>query len=475
MQFDSPDDNSNDNERPQPRKATRAPKPRGGHYVLTASICALSWSAAVGAGAYFGLGAAAFAHPVFTTLFPIAAGAFAPSIAFLFAGFAARESARARGEAAQIVALAARNVSGKDAVAAVQASRALKNEVTALDQVLREANQRFAHFHGALATDGAALGEVLTRDIQAMRALRAEIRCEADAITASVGRHVKNLHDAASHLKTETVGVHRLLDEQMGAFGKAFANIGARSAEFAAAASTTTASAETFDAAVAQALEALAHATSLNESARQSCMHSAEAANGAARAVRASTLQAVNDVRQAARLIRVEGGQAVVDESAFEGVPARANIAPPTKLSHVFDLLRLKPHIPPSPANDAAPTQQKPVSAPIAAQPTPRREANLADLTRLAGVRAGEALTVADLSYIARASEGGVNARRQAVRDAAGEPVKQLSTYLRRNRDTRRAAEMLRSNPSRALRAGIGPDNGRALTSAYLLVDAALG
>lgn len=473
MHFDS-DDNSNDNERPARSKPERAPKRRGGAYVVTASVCALSWSAAVGAGAYFGLGAAAFTQPVFATLFPFAVGALAPSIAFLFAGFAARESARARDEGAQVAVLAARTISGKDAIAAVQASRALKSEVAALDQVVRDAGQRFAHFHGALATDGAALGEVLTRDIQAMRALRAEIRCEADAITASVGRHVKNLHDAANHLKTETVSVHRLLDEQMGAFGKAFANIGARSAEFAAAASTTTESAETFDAAVSQALQALAHATSLNESARQSCLHSAEAANGAARAVRASTLQAVNDVRQAARLIRVEGGQAVVDESAFAGVHARENIAPPTKLSHVFDLLRLKPQIPPAPANDSEPAKPQRAPAP-AVEPAARREANLADLTRLAGVRAGEALTVADLSYIARASEGGVAARRQAVRVAAGEPVKQLSTYLRRNRDTRRAAEMLRSDPSRALRAGIGNDNGRALTSAYLLVDAALG
>ena len=117
-------------------------------------------------------------------------------------------------------------MSGKDAVAAVQASRALKSEVAALDHIVRETSQRFAQFHGALAADGAALNEVLTRDMQSMRALRAEIRCEADAIVNSVGKHVKNLHDAAGCLKTETVAVHRLLDEQMGAFGKAFACAG---------------------------------------------------------------------------------------------------------------------------------------------------------------------------------------------------------------------------------------------------------
>jgi hypothetical protein len=470
------DEPVNDNE-------SRAPRKPGAGWIAAALSCALAWAAGVATAGYVHFSTTPLDLEALPTLLLFTTAGVVPGVVFFFVAFAAREAARARIHSDRVATLATHATSGKAAVAAVNASRALKGEVAALNQIIGEAGQRLSQLQGALAKDGAALATALARDIQSMRAARVEMRGEAEALSMSVGQNIKSLRDAAGTLKTESAAVQAVFSDQIDAFGKAFATIGARSAEFAAAAETSGEAAETFDHAVSQALAALAHATSLTDSARQAAVLSAEAANGAARAVRESTLHAVNEARQAARAIRAENGRPLPDDSFaadFSGAHVQENLTPPATLASVFDLLRLKPQIPPAPANDAVKgkpsrKQKKAEAAAMEAvqspapAPRPAREANLADLVRLAGLSANDVLSANDLARIASAAS--LDARREAVRTLAAQPVRQISSALRRNREMRQAAELMRRNPARAI--GAGTD--RALTNAYLLVDAALG
>jgi hypothetical protein len=469
----------------EPRKARKRAQ-GGGGWLLASWFFALAWIGAIAAAGYFTFLGATLTLAALPTIVLFATAAIVPPIVFFFVGLAAREAARARVMSDRVAAIAAQASSGKAAAAAINASRALKGEVAALNQIVGEAGHRLEQFQGALSKDGGALANALARDIHTMRAARADMRHEAEALSATVGQNVKSLREATAYLKDEAGAAQAIFAQQIQSFGESFSSIGARSAEFAAAAANSGEAADTFDRAVGQALEALAHATSLNDSARKAALQSAEAANGAARAVLDHTQRAVSEARQAARTIRAESGRPLPEDGAFSGVHAPENMIPPTTLANVFDLLRLKPHVPPAPANDAAPPKAKRkakkieqaadddwiTTAEYEAAPAPvrrPREANLADVARLAGVSAAYALSAADLVRIAGAID--LETRRETVRRIAAQPVRQISTALRRNREMRQAAELMRRNPARAL----GQGSDRALTSAYLLVDAALG
>jgi hypothetical protein len=486
MQIDQP---ANDIGEEEPRKTKRTKTAQGGGDWLFASwFFALAWIGGIGAAGYFTFIGVELTTAIVPTLVLFATAAVVPPVVFFFVGLAAREAARARFMSDRVAAIAAQASSSKAAAAAINASRALKGEVAALNQIVGEAGHRLSQFQGALSQDGNALATALARDIQAMRAARIDMRNEAEGLSAAVGQNVKTLRDATAYLKHEAGAAQQVFAQQIGAFDQSFSSIGARSAEFAAAAANSGEAANTFDHAVGQALEALAHATSLTDSARKAALQTAEAANGAARAVLDSTQRAVTEARHAARTIRAESGRPLPEDEALTGTHAPENMIPPTTLSNVFDLLRLKPHVPPAPANDTGP-KAKPqrkakkveqaadeewlltTQAEAAPQPAPRkpREANLADVARLAGVSAAEALSANDLVRIAGAVD--LETRRETVRRIAAQPVRQISTALRRNREMRQAAELLRRNPARAL----GQGSDRTLTSAYLLVDAALG
>lgn len=437
----------------QAYSAPRAPRSRGGGALVAACGCAGFWLAAIGAGAYAYFGPAALATLSLPVIAAVAAAAVGPAMLIVFAGLAAREAARARAESEHLSALAASALRGpslEKAEAASALSRELKSEIAALDAIVGATHERLNRFQNALRQDGGVLAHALKQDLETMRSARTELRTEAEALGVAVNRNVKILRDATTYMKSETE-----------AFGAVFAQIGARSAEFAAAAAASASSSEKFDAAVAAALDALAHATSLNDSARRSAVEAAEAAGDAARAVRETTGRAVAEARDAARAIRTAAASANSAESepapVHTGRHRRENIVPSRRIGAVA-LFRPKAEAAPLPANDA---DGHPVRT-------------LADIVRLSGVRAAQALSPSDLARIARAGRAGPDARRHAVRTAAPAPLRKVSSHLRRDSSIRREAEWLRSQPSRALAA----DDTRTqhdLTSAYLLVDAALG
>ncbi len=437
-------------------------KSRGGIWLLAAIGLALAWIGAVGYGAYQQAGLELIHQPT-ATLINLAAIAFGPAIVMLFIGFAAREAARAAAKTDTMANLAAALVSPTQRSAAAGDSAAsLRADIIALDRVVGVAGERLEHYGASLRRDGVVLARALKADVESLRALRAELDGEAKALAGAFAANTAVLRTVTADLKSEAAQANHAVTKQIETFGAAFEQIGARSADFAAAARTTESTAASFDAAITKALDALAHATSLTDSARKATEDSALMAHETARAVRDTTARAVAEAREASRMIRAEarGGVAPANDTVVSGRHVAENIKPPRRTVIPF----FKPKAP-----KPAPVETRPPA------PTPANDysATLADIVRLAGVEASYALSPNDLARIAYAGRKGVEARRAAVRMVAHEDLRRLSSTFRASADARRAAEILRKRP--ALGDGYDADTQRDLMSAFLLVDAALG
>ncbi|MES1156927.1 MAG: hypothetical protein ABUL73_04015 [Alphaproteobacteria bacterium] len=109
---------------------------------------------------------------------------------------------------------------------------------------------------------------------------------------------------------------------------------------------------------------------------------------------------------------------------------------------------------------------------------TPRKnpdqvlQADAVELCRTAGVDIDAALSPLDLDQIAQSSRNGASARRQAVTDAAPAAVNRIARHIKRDADARAVASEYRARPDLAK----SDDKGEAsdLVRAYLLIDAAL-
>jgi hypothetical protein len=421
------------------------------------SVLALAWTGAVGAGAYALNGADGLLKLSNIELASLVALAMGPGATIFFAGLFSRETARARARSEQAVQLAESVSESAAAYGGVEASEALRGEIVALDTVIRKASQRMEHYRAALREDGGAFAMSVKTDIETLRSLRAEFGAESQALSEAVSGNVALIREASQHMTT-----------QMNAFGEAFAQIGARSAEFAAAAEAGQNSAEIFDRAVNNALQGLAHATSMNEGARQSVVESAAIAREAAQALTDTTTRALAQARKAAGEIRAVApppanpAQKLAETLTGRHEPENLDASTPVRLSNMLDMFRLKP-----PAPKAAPV--------VIANDTVEEPESLSEIVGFAGIQIEKALSLQDLALIARAGRGDSEARRDATRDAAGAQVQRLSAYLRRNVSVRRTAEMLRREPARAIAANGDTRASLAQTRAYLLIDAALG
>ncbi|MGE3302626.1 MAG: hypothetical protein AB7M12_05880 [Hyphomonadaceae bacterium] len=440
---------------------------QGAGLMFAASASAMIWAGVVGGGALHQFGMSGLGQAPLETLGSLAALGLGPALIMLFAGVAGREAARARAAAerlAQIATQALATPAPEAAAAASQASQELQDDMLALDTVLRGVNEHLRQVNQALREDSGELAQTLKGDIETMRAVRNELRAEAEALGVSVNRSVKQLRDTSAYMKSEAGAAERALAGHLQAYVAAFAQINTQSDEFAAAADKSAEAAGRLDAAIARSLEALAHATSLNDGARKSAVEASEAAAEAARAIREAVSRAVLEARDAARSVRAENARPAearryeaaneeLEQADYEPAAAR-------KIS-MAEFFRVKAQPPAAPANDRFHGDAR----------------TLADIAALSGIAAGEALSASDLEHIARAGRAGPEARRSAVRNAAPAPVRRLSNQLRRDRMIRRQAERLRAEPSRALGddAGLDATARRDLASAYLLVDAALG
>ena len=233
-------------------------------------LCAVAWLAVVLSTGYAYFGVAMFQVPTVMALGAVGMG---PVVFILMGALAARDAARARGLAVRIARLAEDGFNSpltQSATDARELAASLRGEVEALDSIVHVTARRLDAFEGGLREDGGVLARALADDIETMGQVRQTLNAETNAIGDAIGRHVAALRETTALVGAETRTAAAALETQLEAFGEASARIGARSAEFAAAAAHSAGSAHKLDAAVEKALQALAHATSLTESAPRS-------------------------------------------------------------------------------------------------------------------------------------------------------------------------------------------------------------
>ncbi len=410
-----------------------------------------------------------------------------PITLILFASLAAREASGARIAAEQVLALSEATHMTPSIDAVVQTrdlAAALREEVEALDSIVLVTARRLDAFENGLRADGGLIARALAEDVETMGRVRADLSAETAAIGDAVRTHVTQLRETSALMREETSVAVAALDSQMKVFGDVSAKIGQRSAEFAAAAADSVNGSAQFNAAIEKALDALAHATSLTDSARKSAEDAALVAQEAAGAVRGVTRSAIAEAREAAKQIRAEAGALVSAAAApiaaafslpriISGGGRSANVTPPI----AKPIAEIKAQV----ASAAAAAKPKPAPAltPTPIAPAPSNDdapLSLADIVEASGLTITDILCADALDHIAQAAKRGPDARRAMVRAQAPDALRRISAYLRRDAHARREAETLRREPARALGgANESEARRRDLASAFLLIDTVLG
>jgi hypothetical protein len=409
-----------------------------------------------------------------------------PITLILFASLAAREASGARIAAEQVLALSEATHMTPSIDAVVQTrdlAAALREEVEALDSIVLVTARRLDAFENGLRADGGLIARALAEDVETMGRVRADLSAETAAIGDAVRTHVTQLRETSALMREETSVAVAALDSQVKVFGDVSAKIGQRSAEFAAAAADSVNGSAQFNAAIEKALDALAHATSLTDSARKSAEDAALVAQEAAGAVRGVTRSAIAEAREAAKQIRAEAGAFVSAAAA----PVAAAFSLPRIISGGGRSANVTPPIPKPiaeiKAQVASAAAAKPKPAP-AVTPTPIAPApsnddaplSLADIVEASGLAITDILCADALDHIAQAAKRGPDARRAMVRAQAPDALRRISAHLRRDAHARREAEALRREPARALGgANESEARRRDLASAFLLIDTVLG
>ena len=232
---------------------TARPKPK---QVLSATALAFAgaacWACLVGA--------ASVAKEPGRTLILYGALGFGPAMLIFFAALAAREATRARIIATRIAGLTETTLiapSPESIARTRDLAQTLREEIQALDAVVRTTAHRLDAFENGLRADGGLLARALVDDINTMGRVRQELNEGALAVGEAIGRHVAALRETSAQVREETTAAAETFGAQLQAFGAISATLGARSAEFAAAANASTGSAQKLDAAVDKALQTM--------------------------------------------------------------------------------------------------------------------------------------------------------------------------------------------------------------------------
>ncbi|HVV32948.1 MAG TPA: hypothetical protein VHC73_06955 [Vitreimonas sp.] len=252
----------------------------------------------------------------------LAAAAILPALMVGFSGIAARDSARARAEAARLADAADRLLNPEQS--AEEAGRKLANtvrgEINQLDRALEQTLARLQEVEGqilrqaeAVDTMGAQAKAGANEMITGMERERAELMkisrdltAQAQTIGDSISRHTSSISEAARQAEAEVRAADQALDHRLTSFGAAAALINDRTHGLSTAAQASADSALRLETALSNALDILAKATSLTDAARQSADAASVAANSTAGAVRDSTIRAIDDAKRAADIIRGE-------------------------------------------------------------------------------------------------------------------------------------------------------------------------
>lgn len=112
---------------------TRKTRKAGGGWIASALFCAFAWASGVATAGYFHFSAVPLDLEALPTLLLFTTAGVVPGVIFFFVALAAREATRARVVSDRVAVMATQASSGKAAVAAINASRTLKGEVSALN------------------------------------------------------------------------------------------------------------------------------------------------------------------------------------------------------------------------------------------------------------------------------------------------------------------------------------------------------
>jgi len=285
---------------------------------------------AVAAIALIGIDHLASLKPV--EMAALGAAAILPACMAGFSGAAARDSARARAEAARLADAADRLLNPEQS--AEEAGRRLaatvRGEINQLDRALEQTLARLHDVEGQIARQAQAVENMgaqakagandmitgMERERAELLKISRDLTAQAQTIGDSISRHTSSISEAARQAEAEVRAADQALDHRLTSFGAAAALINDRTHGLSTAAQASADSALRLETALSNALDILAKATNLTDAARQSADAASVAANSTAGAVRDSTMRAIEDAKRAADLIRGEAVNVERDAAA---------------------------------------------------------------------------------------------------------------------------------------------------------------
>lgn len=298
------------------------PREDGGLAGMLAMGVAALWVVGSIAAAVALIGAAGLQALAPVEMGALAAAVLLPALMALFAGFSARDSARARAEARRLADATDRllNPERSAETGARQLAMTVRSEINTLDKALEQTLSRLQEVEGQIARQAQAVdqmadqakagaGKMITgmeREREELMRISQELTTHAQTIGNSIGKHTHSISEAAKLAEAEVRAADQALDHRLTSFGAAAALISDRTHGLSNAAQASADSSLRLEQALSTALDVLAKATNLTDAARQSAEAASLAANSTAGAVRDTTHRAIDDAKRAADLIRGE-------------------------------------------------------------------------------------------------------------------------------------------------------------------------
>lgn len=302
--------------------AAASPREPGALFGVVALVVGGLWVAGATAAAFALLGASWIFAATPVELGALAGAILLPALMAWFSGLAARESARARAEARRLADAADRLMNPERSAeeAARQLALTVRGEIGALDKAIDATLGRLQEVEGQIARQAYAVDQMadqakaganqmifgMEREREELLRISQDLTKHAQTIGSSISQHTKAISEAARQAEAEVRAADQALDHRLTSFGAAAALISDRTNNLSSAAQASADSAVRLEQALSGALEVLAKATNLTDSARQSAEAATLAANSTAGAVRETTDRAIDDAKRAADLIRGE-------------------------------------------------------------------------------------------------------------------------------------------------------------------------
>jgi hypothetical protein len=383
-------------------------------------------------------------------------------------------------------------------------------------------------------TGGQELSTVLARELDTLATLNAELRSQTDEMGGSVSRQVRIMREASRLMAGEVRAAEDALSGQLESFTGAAQSMALRTGEMNDAADKARAAACDLDETMGKALTGLSQAAELADASRQTVETAAQAASDTASAVREATARAISEARRAAQIIRAEAQE--MEESAHatlsklheaaaaaraasdeaEAAAEKQSISIQRRLTAMAETVKARttqrshdaeeaapmlaraanaaPHIAgwhsranviPAPASSAPPAPrpaaQRSMGDVMGAQTVANDVSKTAyaspfDLADAAGLVLSDVFSDKDLERIAGRAKFGAATRRRGVCEISGRSVDKVAALLLSDPAARDFAEAFRRDPSHAAQAALAAGRPeRDVTSAYLIIDAALG